>query len=339
MKLPVSIPFHDNETPLGFVSRLSAANGYPSLDAFLNCTETNALAIMRGEAGSMALLETWTGEKRDRLGRFAVQRADEKLHFRLGAALFGRDHRRGNTHRFCVQCVQGDLRIEGGRKVSRPYVRAWWETKAIRTCPIHGSPITEISYENNKDDFALFVSANAHLFADDHGQATSRPPRELDRYLIGRIQGAIVNPFLDNLEAYVVAGLCKHFGRFLRRYRGAAVSEDRSFETLDDGEYGFSAVKLGEAHISKLVSELVLGENPSVEDGASPMDPITRWLRRNHDIPAYATLVELFQDLAERNMPLGEGQVCILPTRRRYRHTVRSASVEYGLREQRVIGL
>lgn len=69
------------------------------------------------------------------------------------------------------------------------------------------------------------------------------------------------------------------------------------------------------------------------------MDPITRWLRRNHDVPAYATLVELFQDLAERNMPLGEGQICILPTRRRYRHTVRSASVEYGLREQRIVGL
>ncbi|MGB3813774.1 MAG: TniQ family protein [Shinella sp.] len=339
MKLPVTIPFHDDETPLGFVSRLAAANGFPSLEVFLNCTETSALAIMRGEAGSMALLESWTGEKRDRLGRFAVRRADEKLHFRLGNAVFGRDHRRGNTHRFCVQCVQHDLRIEEGRKVSHPYVRVWWETKAIGTCPIHGSRITDVACDNNKDDFALFVRSNAHLFADDHGDATSRPPRELDRYLIGRIQGAIVNPFLDSLEAYVVAGLCKYFGRFLRRYRSAAVSEDGSFETLNDAEYGFNAVKLGEAHISELVSELVLGESALVEDGASPMDPITRWLRRNHDVPAYATLVEFFQDLAERNMPLGEGQICILPTRRRYRHTVRSASVEYGLREQRIVGL
>jgi hypothetical protein len=339
MKLPVTIAFHDNETPLGFVSRLAAANGFPSLDAFLNCTETNALAIMRGEAGSMALLESWTGEKRDRLGRFAVRRADEKLQFRLGDAVFGRDHRRGNAHRFCVQCVQHDLRIEVGRKVSRPYVRAWWETKAIVTCPIHGSRITEVACDNDKDDFALFVSANEHLFAEDHGDVESRPSQERDRYLIGRIRGETVNPFLDNLETYVVAGLCKYFGRFLRRYLGAAVSDDGSVETLDDAEYGFNAVKMGEAHISKLVSELVLGESASLEDGASPMDPITRWLRRNNDAPAYATLVEFFQDLAERNMPLGEGQICILPTRRRYRHTVRSASVEYGLREQRIVGL
>ncbi|EUB97521.1 TniQ family protein [Rhizobium sp. CF080] len=339
MKLPVSIPLHDNETPLGFVSRLAAANGYPSLEAFLGCTETNALSIMRGDSGSMALLEAWTGEKRNRLGRFAVQRADEKLHFRLGDAVFGRDHRRGNAHRFCVQCVQQDLRIEEGRKVSRPYVRAWWETKAIGTCPPHGSRITEVACDNNKDDFALFVWSNEHLFANDHREVESRPSQELDRYLIGRIRGEIANPFLDNLEAYVVAGLCKYFGRFLRRYRGAAVSDDGSFETLDDAEYGFNAVKLGEAHISELVSELVLGKSFSVEDGASPMDPITRWLRRNNDVPAYASLVELFQDLAERNMPLGEGQICILPTRRRYRHTVRSASVEYGLREQRIVGL
>lgn len=339
MKLPVSIPFHDDETPLGFVSRLAAANGYPSLEAFLDCTETNAPSIMRGDAGSMALLEAWTGEKRNRLGRFAVQRADEKLRFRLGDAVFGRDHRRGNAHRFCVQCVRHDLRIEEGRRVSRPYVRAWWETKAIRTCPIHGSRITEVACDNNKDDFALFVSANEHLFADDHGDVESLPSQELDRYLIGRIQGELANPFLDNLEAYVVAGLCKYFGRFLRRYRGASVSGDGSFETVDDAEYGFNAVKLGEAHISELVSKLVVGESASVEDGASPMDPITRWLRRNHDVPAYATLVEVFQDLAERNMPLGEGQICILPTRRRYRHTVRSASVEYGLREKRIVTL
>ena len=339
MKLPVSIPFHDDETPLGFVSRLAAANGYPSMEDFLDCTETNAPSVMRGDAGSMTLLETWTGEKHNRLGRFAVQRADEKLRFRLGDAVFGRDHRRGNAHRFCVQCVRHDLSIEEGRRVSRPYVRAWWETKAIRTCPIHGSRITEVACDNNKDDFALFISANEHLFAHDHWVVESLPSQELDRYLIGRIQGELANPFLDNLEAYVVAGLCKYFGRFLRRYRGASVSEDGSFETVDDAEYGFNAVKLGEAHISELVSKLVLGESASVEDGASPMDPITRWLRRNHDVPAYATLVEVFQDLAERNMPLGEGQICILPTRRRYRHTVRSASVEYGLREKRIVTL
>lgn len=38
-------------------------------------------------------------------------------------------------------------------------------------------------------------------------------------------------------------------------------------------------------------------------------------------------------------MPLGEGDICILPTRKRYRHTVRSASVEYGLFEPRVAEL
>lgn len=331
MKLPVSIPLHDGETPLGFVSRLAAANGYPSMGAFLDCTETTALSIARGSADAMRLLEAWSGEDHERLAKFAIRNADRRLCFGLGNAVFGRDHRRGNAHRFCIQCVRDDFRCEAGRKVSRPYVRAWWETRTIKTCPIHGTWITEVARENNEDDFTLFVRSNEHLLTDDNGTEGNGVPRELDRYLIGRIRGEASNPFLDRFEAYVVAGLSKYFGRFLRRYRGP--------ETSDDSERGFNAVKQGEAHIRAVVSDLILGESAALEDEAAPMEPIPRWLRRNLDAPAYAPLIELFQDLAERTMPLGEGDVCILPTRKRYRHTVRSASVEYGLMEPRVTEL
>jgi hypothetical protein len=98
-------------------------------------------------------------------------------------------------------------------------------------------------------------------------------------------------------------------------------------------------VKLGEAHIADLTSRLVFGDKASPEEALAPMDPIPRWLRRNRDNPAYATLVDLFQGLAERNLPLGEGDVFIVPTRKRYLHTVRSASVEYGLIEPRIVDL
>ncbi|MBV2184756.1 MAG: TniQ family protein [Rhizobium sp.] len=331
--LPVLIPFHDYETPLGFASRLAVANGYPSLEVFLDCAETNALSIARGDAAAMTLLQEWTGENTDKLARFALQRADGRLNFKLGDAEFGRDHRRGNANRFCVQCVQDDLRSGEGRKVSRPFVRAWWETRAIATCPVHGSRIAEVACEDSKDDFALFVRSNESLFAEDHKEGESHLARELDRYLIGRIQGKTVNPFLDDLEAYVVAGLSKYFGRFLRRHRDTTAAD-----VSDDAECGFNAVGLGKAHIAELVSELVLGET-TVEDVGAPLEPIARWLRRNRNVPAYASLVELFQDLAERTLPLGVGDICILPTRKRYRHTVRSASVEYGLMEPRIADL
>ncbi|MDH6650229.1 UNVERIFIED_ORG: hypothetical protein M2312_004900 [Rhizobium esperanzae] len=339
MKLPISIMFHEVETPLGFASRLAAANGYPSLEAFLDCTETNAFAISRGDAEAMALLAKWSGEDSAELGRFATRTLDEKLCFGLGDAVFSREHRRGKAHRFCIRCVQNDIRHGEGRTASRPYVRAWWETKAVRTCPFHGSRITEMTCDNGKDDFASFVRSNPHLFGDAGETVGDLRPRELDLYLIDRIRGVEVFPFLDGLETYVVAGLAKYFGRFLHRYRRDDVNENGSFDTLDDAEYGFHAVKLGQAHISDLVSTLLLDGSPALKDEAAPMEPIPRWLRRNLDAPAYATLVELFQDLAERNLPLGEGDTCILPTRKRYRHTVRSASVEYGLMEPRIVEL
>ncbi|KGD87640.1 TniQ family protein [Rhizobium sp. YS-1r] len=336
MKLPISITFHDNETPLGFVSRLAAANGYPSLETFLDCTETSALAISRGDAEAMALLEEWSGEEGGRFARFAARTLHGKLCFDLGDAVFSREYRRGKAHRFCVRCVQDDLRNGEGRIISRPYVRAWWETRAIQTCPIHGSRITEVACESGQDDFASYVRTNPHVFADNTGSKDFLRTRKLDLYLMGRIQGVKACDFLDGLEAYVVADLSKHFGRLLARHGKGSLNHAGQGE-FEVAEHGFLAVKLGEEFITERVSAIIQEMNPAASEVRAVLDPIPRWLRRNREVPAFASLVQLFQDVAERNMPLGEGDLCIIPTRRRYLHTVRSAGLEYGLMEDRVI--
>jgi TniQ len=233
MKLPVSIKFHHGETPLSFASRLAAANGYPSLDAFLQCTDTTALAIARGEDEAIALLNKWTGENQDALRHFAVRRVKEQLRFKLGDAIFGKDHRRGETHRFCVRCVQDDIRNGEGRKGSRAYVRAWWETKAIKTCPSHGTGITEVACERHGHDFSLFVRQNEALFDNEWVDQKAKHARTLDQYLLGRIYGDTGNGFLDSLDAYVVTGLCEYFGRLMRRYE--AMREPENPE-MDDAE-------------------------------------------------------------------------------------------------------
>tara|TARA_R110002020_G_scaffold198830_6_gene400087 strand:- start:9490 stop:11334 length:1845 start_codon:yes stop_codon:yes gene_type:complete len=339
MKLPVSIMFHNDETPLGFTSRLAAANGYPSLDIFLGFTDATTSSIARGDPEAIALLAAWSGYECDNLARYAVRTGHVSHGFHLGEALFSRENRRGRIHRFCVKCIQEDYRNGKGRRVARPYVRVWWETRGVKTCPVHGSHITEVPCESGQDDFARFVESNPHLFKDDAGESKTDCPRELDSYLIARIRGAKTCPFLDELEAYVAADLCKYLGRFLHRYRNAAHDEHNAPHELDVVEYGFSCAKCGQDHMSQQVSAILRDNSMKSRHVRYPLDPIPRWLRRHLNSPTHSTLVELFQDIGERNTPLGEGQLVIVPASKRYLHNVRSASVEYGLMENRVVEL
>lgn len=339
MKLPVSIKPHGDETPLSFASRLAAANSYPSLDAFLRFTDTNVNAIKHGEPGAIRMLSGWSGEECSKLASFAMHTAPRRLSFKLGEALFSHKHRRRKTHRFCAECVQDDLRNGRGRRVALPYVRAWWETRVIQTCPVHGSQIMEVACEADQHDFGRFVEGNQHLFGDSNEVVELRWPREMDQYMIGRIRGEKAYPFLDELEAYVVADLCIHFGRFLRRHRSVVSEENELPQEREDGELGFQSVKLGEEHLSELVSTILRDKALEFRDVRVPLAPIPLWLRRNKTAPEFATLIELFQELAEKNSPLGPGQICIVPAQKRYRHSVRSASLEYGLTQKRVIEL
>lgn len=339
MKLPASISLHQDETLLSFSSRLAAANGYPSLSGFLRFTDTDAKSIMCGEPKAIETLSALSGIESGKLASLTRMTTTKNLGFKLGEAVFSVRHRRANAHRFCIACVQEDIRNGSGRPVTFPYTRAWWETRAVLTCPIHGLQIMEVSCKTGHHDFGYFIERNPSLFSDANAATQVRITREIDHYLIGRIKGEKTYPFLDVLETYIVADFCKNFGRFLRRHRNIIPEEIQAKLGLQDDELGFQSVKLGQKHFSELVTTILRDKSLVHRDVRAPLYPISFWLRRNKDAPAYLNLVNIFQDLAERNIPLGPGQICILPTKKRYRHSVRTASIEYRLTRNRVVEL
>ncbi|MBN8930629.1 MAG: TniQ family protein, partial [Rhizobium pusense] len=335
MALPITVEFHETETPLSLASRLAHANGYRSMRAFLATTDTNATAISSGHPEAMALLAHWSGVEEARLAAYAIASVTAAATWKLGHALMGRDMRPARNHRYCPKCVVDDLENGSGRPFSRPYVRATWMTRALQNCPKHSCAIKEVPVSaQEQGDFALFVAKNVSAITEEAINASVASSVQIDPYVLARIEGIAANEFLDNFETYVAVDLCRHFGRFQKMHQIAYDRCDLAFHS--DVECGFGSASAGRNVIERIICQAIDQSKPIVYEMASFFGPLRDWLQRNHKKPEFSLVTEIFQDIAERNLPIGPNEAFVLPTRKRHLHSIRSAGLEYGMMEDRI---
>ncbi|MDF1610040.1 TniQ family protein [Hoeflea sp. YIM 152468] len=334
MVLPVTLEHHDDEAPIGLVVRLAAANAFPSLRVFLDHTETNASAIARGEEEALSLVAEWSGVPADRLGTLASEAGGAGLTWRLGKATFNKDMRPGRLLRFCPDCVLDDRERGTGRIVSRAYSRAWWSVRGIEGCHVHDRKLTEVamSAEDDPHDFSRFVENNMGLIREEASVAVARSKPMLDRYLVDRVFGSNGSSFLDGVEAHVAAEFSRYLGEFLVLHN----VEDGMPAGIDPSERGFRLADAGENSIRNVIAAVIDRELPQTQYVGGILGPMIRWLRRNDSKEVYQPIVDLVQDILERNMPFGPGQTILKPVTSRHLYCVNSAHAEFGLNKERI---
>ncbi|MCZ7894699.1 TniQ family protein [Agrobacterium salinitolerans] len=337
MVLPVTLAHHEDEAAIDLVARLAAANGYPSLREFLAHTDTTANAIVHGETDALSLVSEWSGVSVPRLETMAVVASGTGGTWRMGRATLSKGMRPGRMHRFCAQCVLEDREREAGRLASRAYRRAWWTIRGIEGCPVHGCALTEVAVKADGDvhDFPQFVGANLALISEAASvPVPSRQPM-LDRYLRDRVFQDGGDGFLDRLDAHVAAEFSRYLGDFLVLHDVRAWMRDGT----DLREWGFGLAVKGEDEIRRVVGEVIDHERPNAKFIEAVAGPMARWFRRNLAKEAYVPVVDLMQDILERNMPLGEGQIIFKPVRTRHLYCVNSAHADYGINKDRIRAL
>lgn len=337
MVLPVTLAHHEDEAAIDLVARLAAANGYPSLREFLAHTDTTANAIVHGETDALSLVSEWSGVPVTTLGKLATRTSGAGGTWQMGCATLSKDMRPGQRHRFCAQCVLEDREREAGRLASRAYRRAWWTIRGIEGCPVHGCRLTEVAVEAAEDihDFPQFVNANLGLIEDAAAASVpSRQPR-LDAYLRDRVFLVGGDGFLGRLDAHVAAELSRYLGDFLVLHDIKAWMHDGT----DLREWGFNLALAGEGEIRRVIGKVIDDKRPKTQYVELVLGPMVRWLRRNLVKEAYGPVIDLMQDILERNMPFGEGQTIFKPVKTRHFHSVSSAHAEYGLTHDRIRAL
>jgi hypothetical protein len=250
-----------------------------------------------------------------------------------------KDMRVGSYHRYCPKCVAADLQHGGGREQTRPYVRAAWMTRAVEACVEHGCVIVEAATDKKAQvDFARYVADNLERLQKEAVTVSSAASVEVARYVENRIYGKSSNGFLDQFEAYVAIDLCRNIGHFAVQH-GLVESAATPVGELSLVDFGFEIACYGPERIEAVIAEVIARERPLAIEMQGFFGKLRRWLLRNEDKDEFAGVIELFQGIAERTLPIGSEETFVLPTRQRYLHSVRSASIEYGMFEDRVYQL
>lgn len=337
MVLPVTLELHEDEAPISLVARLAAANGFSSLRAFLAHTEVTAAAIVRGEPEALSAVSEWSGISSEKLGVLASESGGVGQSWRLGKATLNKEMRPGRLLRFCANCVLDDREYRCGRIVSRAYHRAWWSVRGIEGCHVHDRRLTEVAIPAGGDphDFPRFVDANIESIRETTAAVAASSQPQLDHYLADRIFQWGGTSFLDSIEAHVVAEFSRYLGDFLSLHQVDEFMDDG----IDSREWGFRLAAQGEEEIRRVIAAVIHQKRPKAKYFEPFLGPMVTWFRRNIEKPAYQSVIDLVQDILERNMPFGEGQVILKPVQARYVYCVNSAHAEYGMSKDRIRAL
>lgn len=327
MRLPNTVCFQRDETPLSLISRLAAANRFLSLPTFLQLLEIQPSAIAHGDPEAMIRLSELSGFPVDDVARFAL-----KPDGHLRGTMNGCKVRRTKEsvvpiRRICPLCIMDDLDNGSGPSLARPYSRYQWQTVDIATCGIHDVGLASVSpLSHLEHDFARFVEAHGDEIRETAGNLEVRKQPPAQKYISGRLKEAQVNPFLDDLEVYVVTDTCQQLGVFMRRH---GVTE----LLPDDLELGYSVASRGPTAIEEVIAATVETAKPNKHTIHKFFGRMLVWLRAQSRNPEMSKVIEMFQDIAVRNLPLSVGDVFVTPVSRTYLQSVSSASTQYGLRK------
>lgn len=339
MALPVRVVMHDLETPESYAIRLCAANGFSSYRMFLKLTKMTSAGLSKGEPDSIRHLARWSATDPQTLSRYVAVMENRFMTWRLGSAKFNKEARPGRRFRYCPCCVVEDLDNGRGPTVSRPFVRPSWACRAVTNCVEHRRPLSEAPHSPIfGNDFCSFVAVNLSLIRMQAEDPRTQTFAAVDAYCEGKIRGISDEHYLDTMEAYVAVDLCTHLGRFIKRYRSALKLVPLALRGAAAREVGFHFASQGEECIREIVTKIIRTERPK-GTAKFMFGSLGRWLRANSARPEFKDVLELLQDVAERSLPFGQGEMCFIPVRKRYLHSVHSAAAEYGLFDRRVAEL
>ena len=340
MRLGLTAPLGDAETPASFASRLAAANGIHAR-AFCLDWDLRFQAVVDGDKETIAAIAEMGGVDAAALLRHAFVRDEQGYAYR-GERLIRLSLRR-TPLKVCPACLFHDFE----RHPDLPphlaaYGRAPWLIEAVRTCPVHDValvPIGDTAKAGNLHDFAFHLRASLPTLPRIAMSAPARRPGELEAYLFARLEGVRRSRFLDGLPLFAAIRTCEVLGTVALYGPRTDLKDPDDEKWRAAGARGFEIAAGG----SRTIAPFLDGMNAAAaarnrKDGPrTTFGRIFTWLSDNHRNPAYEPVRAVVTQYIRDNFPLEASENLLgASIERRTLHSIRTLSQETGLHPKKL---
>jgi hypothetical protein len=341
MKLRLTVPFHADETPMSYVSRLAARNGVLAR-RFCSDFGLRFQDVVDGDPETLRAVAALGGIDPEPLIANDFRKSGDLCWIHRGHALH-RSVLRREVITICPRCALVDIEAN---PTLRPHVaiygRAAWLIDAVETCPIHRVRLISASKERGSHrlhDFAAHVMSIRSLSVAHATETQVREPGPLQTYALGRLAGDAASPLLDGMTLAAAVRLCETAGAVvihgphvdLKRLSDA----DRHFA----GDRGYEEVSGGVGAFRALLDRLMDAVGPRDRlDG--PQVAFGRFFtllsvtRRDRD---FDTARDIMRDYILENFAIETGrQLLGKPTEQRRIHSLHTLAREVGVHPKRL---
>jgi hypothetical protein len=214
-KLRLAVPFHADETPTSYASRLAARNGTRA-EPFCKDFHIRLREVADGDEASLRTLAALGGIEPERMLANAFVRSGPRQWTFRGEPLDWTALQRTRLA-ICPACALADIEAEPKlTPEAAVYGRASWLLDVVRLCPVHRIPMAYADQALGARRRLLHDFAqHAKQLVPNFAALANMPPQEpapLQTYVLRRLAGYKGTALLDSMRLASVVRLCETAG-------------------------------------------------------------------------------------------------------------------------------
>jgi hypothetical protein len=249
------------------------------------------------------------------------------------------------TVAICPKCLASDIADAPGLRAElAPYQRALWQIAAVKTCPIHTTPLVVLDKDltpNLLHDWSRHVGKVLPQLARLVSNAETRPLTGLESYVTMRVaHGPVGGRLLDTFALHVAIAASELFGAVATLGRRVNLKRLTDEEWRVAGGAGSDIFAGGSAGVAAFLEDL---RRTYPYSGAGTEGPqavfgrIYQVLEFGRADKAFDPLRDLVGNFIRTRFPVGPGNVVFgKPVERRVLHSIRTLSIETKLHPKRL---
>lgn len=327
------------ETLASFISRTAAAF-HVDAATFATDRETSFKEVIAGSKKAIETLASFNCEVPDEVVRWSPEKVDENARVRsFRSQIFPTRALQRAEMSGCPLCLRDDLKDDENAATSMA-MRGHWLVSHLKLCTKHHHPIVPLWRESNlllRFDSAPQLARLTHDILDGKFDCDKRNPTGFEMWLDKRLKGTCDENWLDQFSLHAACNYCLMLGTSMLREITTApsrVSEDDKWIVY---EIGFKVASRGKTAIREALNRLQ-GLPGGPQDGPRKIFPklYDRLAYDYIDDPDYDAFRDILRSHMRDTWPLGIGDELLgEPVTERRLHSVRTASLTYGIDQRR----